>query len=348
MISTGELRKGVVIELDGELWQILDYHHIKMGRGSAQVRIKLRNVKKGSTVEKSFQAGDRWPRAQIDRRPVQFLYRDGDDLHFMETESYEQFSLRAETLDDAVPYLKEGMTLDRTSYQGDTLGVELPVTVDLLVTETEPGFAGDTAQGARKNATMETGSSGPCRCSSRGRQPLRIDTPQPRVQTRLLSGVAAVAWRRGRATGRSGRRAPRALWAPGAPTSARCDDMGAGRPVRGADRLAMRPNCARRAQSVSRCARWGAGRPSRRRGTRRPAQAGAPGTRTRPGLRRGTRRTPGGAPGPRTAQRSHARSTARRYHPSMRRPARRDPLRIPRCPAGTRCPTTRRRPPAAP
>src|SRR5205814_9483081 len=94
MISTGELRKGVVIELDGDLWQILDYHHIKMGRGSAQVRIKLRNVKKGSTVEKSFQAGERWPRAQIDRRPVQFLYRDGDDLHFMETDSYEQFSLR--------------------------------------------------------------------------------------------------------------------------------------------------------------------------------------------------------------------------------------------------------------
>ena len=96
MISTGELRKGVVIELDGDLWQILDYHHIKMGRGSAQVRIKLRNVKKGSTVEKSFQAGERWPEAQIDRRPVQYLYRDGDDLHFMETESYEQFSLRAE------------------------------------------------------------------------------------------------------------------------------------------------------------------------------------------------------------------------------------------------------------
>jgi elongation factor P len=139
MISTGELRKGVVIELDGDLWQILDYHHIKMGRGSAQVRIKLRNVKKGSTVEKSFQAGDRWPRAQIDRRPVQFLYRDGDDLHFMETESYEQFSLRAETLDDAIGFLKEGMTVDRTSYQGDTLGIELPVNVDITVPETKPG-----------------------------------------------------------------------------------------------------------------------------------------------------------------------------------------------------------------
>src|SRR5947208_6124302 len=135
MISTGELRKGAAIELDGELWQILDYHHIKMGRGSAQVRIKLKNVKRGQTVEKSFQAGDRWPRAQLDKRPVQFLYRDGDDFHFMENETYEQFSLTAEQLDDAALYLKDGMTVDRTSYQGETIGIELPVTVDLTVSD---------------------------------------------------------------------------------------------------------------------------------------------------------------------------------------------------------------------
>jgi len=157
MISTGELRKGVVIELDGDLWQILDYHHIKMGRGSAQVRIKLRNVKKGSTVERSFQAGEKWPRAQLDRRPIQFLYRDGDDFHFMEAESYDQFHLRADQLDEAVSYLKDGMTLERISHEGETLGVELPITVDLAVVETEPGFAGDTATGARKPATTETG-----------------------------------------------------------------------------------------------------------------------------------------------------------------------------------------------
>jgi elongation factor P len=157
MISTGELRKGAVIELDNDLWQILDYHHIKMGRGSAQVRITLRNVKRGQTIERSFQAGTKWPRAQLEQRPVQFLYRDDDDFHFMETESYEQFALTAAQLADAVPYLKEGMTLDRTSYQGETLGVELPVTVDLAVAQTEPGFAGDTAQGARKAATLETG-----------------------------------------------------------------------------------------------------------------------------------------------------------------------------------------------
>jgi elongation factor P len=188
MISTGELRKGVVIELDGELWQILDYHHIKMGRGSAQVRIKFRNVKKGSTVEKSFQAGDRWPRAQIDRRPVQYLYRDGDDLHFMETDSYEQFSLRAETLDDAIGFLKEGMTVDRTSYQGETLGIELPVTVDLEVAETEPGFAGDTAQGARRTRPWKPGWWSRCRCSST-RATRCASTPGPASTRPACSGV---------------------------------------------------------------------------------------------------------------------------------------------------------------
>jgi elongation factor P len=157
MVSTGDLRKGIVIELDGELWQILDYHHIKMGRGSAQVRIKLRNVKRGQTVERSFQAGEKWPRAQLDRRQIQFLYRDGDEFHFMETESFEQFTLTSEQLGDAVPYLQDSMLLDRTSYEGETIGVELPITVDMVVTESEPGFAGDTATGARKAATTGTG-----------------------------------------------------------------------------------------------------------------------------------------------------------------------------------------------
>lgn len=157
MISTGELRKGVAIELDGDLWQILDYHHIKMGRGSAQVRITLRNIKRGQTIERSFQAGTKWPRASMEKRPVQFLYRDGDDFHFMDTDTYDQFMLRADQLGDSTQYLKDGMTLDRTTYQGETIGVELPVAVELTVTQTEPGFAGDTAQGARKSATLETG-----------------------------------------------------------------------------------------------------------------------------------------------------------------------------------------------
>jgi elongation factor P len=185
MISTGELRKGVVIELDGDLWQILDYHHIKMGRGSAQVRIKLKNVKKGSTVEKSFQAGEKWPRAQLDRRPIQFMYRDGDDFHFMEMESYEQFHLSASELDDAVNYMKDGMLLDRISYETETLGVELPITVDLLVTETEPGFAGDTATGARKAATTETGLVVQVPLFVVEGDTIRVDTRTGEYQTRL-------------------------------------------------------------------------------------------------------------------------------------------------------------------
>ena len=185
MISTGELRKGVVIELDGDLWQILDYHHIKMGRGSAQVRIKLRNVKKGSTVERSFQAGEKWPRAQLDRRPIQFLYRDGDDFHFMESESYEQFHLTASQLDEVVPYLKDGMVLDRISYESETLGVELPITVALVVAETEPGFAGDTATGARKAATMETGLVVQVPLFVTAGDTLRIDTRTGEYQTRV-------------------------------------------------------------------------------------------------------------------------------------------------------------------
>jgi len=185
MVSTGELRKGIAIELDGELWQILDYHHIKMGRGSAQVRIKLRNVKRGQTVERTFQAGERWPRAYLDRRPVQFLYRDGRDFHFMDTESYDQFVLNEDQLAEAVGYLKEGMVLDRTSYEGETIGVELPITVDLRIAETEPGFAGDTQTGARKPATTETGLVVQVPIFVEEGDTIRIDTRTGEYQTRV-------------------------------------------------------------------------------------------------------------------------------------------------------------------
>ena len=157
MISTGELKKGVVIELEGELWQILEYHHIKVGRGSAQVRIKFRNVRKQSIVEKTFQAGEKFPRATLERRPAQFLFSEGDDYTFMDTETYDQFVITAEQLGDAKDYIKDGLELDRVSYEGETIGVELPINLDLRVTETDPGFAGDTATGTRKPATLETG-----------------------------------------------------------------------------------------------------------------------------------------------------------------------------------------------
>jgi elongation factor P len=185
MISTGELRKGVTIELDGELWQILDYHHIKMGRGSAQVRITLRNVKRGQTIERSFQAGTKWPRAQLEQRPVQFLYRDSDDFHFMDTDNYDQFVLRSDQLGEATRFLKDGMTLDRTSYQGETIGVELPVSVDLSVIDTEPGFAGDTQTGARKPATTETGLVVQVPIFVETGDTIRIDTRTGEYQTRV-------------------------------------------------------------------------------------------------------------------------------------------------------------------
>ena len=185
MISTGDLRRGLVIELDGEIWQVLDYHHIKMGRGSAQVRIKLRNVKRGQTVERSFQAGEKWPRAYLEKRQVQFLYRDGNDFHFMDTESYEQFSMTRETLGDSALYLTEGMVVDRTSYEGETIGVELPVTVDLKVVETEPGFAGDTATGARKPATVESGLVVQVPLFVEMGDTIRIDTRTGDYQTRV-------------------------------------------------------------------------------------------------------------------------------------------------------------------
>ena len=185
MISTGELRKGVAIELDGELWQILDYHHIKMGRGSAQVRITLRNIKRGQTVERSFQAGTKWPRASMERRPVQFLYRDGDDFHFMDLDTYDQFHLTAAQLDDATPYLKDGMQVDRTSYQGETIGIELPVTVDLVVQESEPGYAGDTQTGARKPATTETGLIVQVPIFVEPGDTIRVDTRTGEYQTRV-------------------------------------------------------------------------------------------------------------------------------------------------------------------
>ena len=157
MISTGEVKKGVIIELDGQLMKVLDWSHIKMARGSAQVRMKLLNVRKGDIVERTFQAGTRWPRARVEQRKVQYLYSDGDAYHFMDSETYDQFVVNGVQLGDDAKYLVENNEVFVTSHESEILGVELPVTVDLRVVETEPGFAGDTASGAKKGATLETG-----------------------------------------------------------------------------------------------------------------------------------------------------------------------------------------------
>lgn len=157
MISTGDVKKGVIIELDGQLMKVLDWSHIKMARGSAQVRMKLQNVRKGDIVERTFQAGTRWPRARVEQRRVQYLYGDDDAFHFMDSETYDQFSVSAAQIGDDAKYLKETTEVFVSQYEDEVLGVDLPVTVDLVVTQTDPGFAGDTATGARKNATLETG-----------------------------------------------------------------------------------------------------------------------------------------------------------------------------------------------
>lgn len=157
MISTGDVKKGIIIELDGQLMKVLDWSHIKMARGSAQVRMKLQNVRKGDIVERTFQAGTRWPRARVEQRKVQYLYSDGDSYNFMDSETYDQFSVPAALLGDDAKYLKENTEVFVSSHESEILGIDLPVTVDLRVVETEPGFAGDTATGAKKAATVETG-----------------------------------------------------------------------------------------------------------------------------------------------------------------------------------------------
>jgi elongation factor P len=157
MISTGDIKKGIIIELDGQLMKVLDWTHIKMARGSAQVRMKLQNVRKGDIVERTFQAGTRWPRARVEQRNVQYLYNDGTIYYFMDNETYEQIAVSGEMIGEDRLYLKENTDVFVSSYEGEVLGVDLPVTVDLAVTQTDPGFAGDTATGAKKPATLETG-----------------------------------------------------------------------------------------------------------------------------------------------------------------------------------------------
>ena len=156
MISGSELRKGVIIELEDKLYQVIDYQHIKMKR-TALAKVKLRDIGAGHTIERSFQSGEKLVRARLDSRPMQYLYNDGELYYFMDEESFEQIALTTEQMSDALNYLKEGASVEVSSYKGEVLGIELPITVELEVTETEPGFKGDTASGGNKPAKLETG-----------------------------------------------------------------------------------------------------------------------------------------------------------------------------------------------
>ncbi len=157
MISVTELRKNVTFELDGQLYRVLEYEHYKPGRGNAIIRTKLRNLRTGATLERNFLSGDRVQDVRLDHHTVQYLYHDGDLYYFMDVETYEQPALNAEVLGDAVKFLKEGVTLDLSLYQGEPIDIELPVTVDMVVTEAPLAIAGDTATGATKTVTTETG-----------------------------------------------------------------------------------------------------------------------------------------------------------------------------------------------
>jgi elongation factor P len=156
MIGSGELRKGITIELDGKLYQVIDYQHVKMKR-TALARLKLRDIRDGHTVEQTFQSSEKFVRARLDYRSMQYLYNDGDLYYFMDEESFEQIPISAEQLGDALNYLKESMSVQVSSYKGELVGVELPITVELEVVDTEPGFKGDTATAGNKPAKLETG-----------------------------------------------------------------------------------------------------------------------------------------------------------------------------------------------
>jgi elongation factor P len=157
MISTGEMRKGICIEIDGEIYRVLNFEHIKMGRGSAQVKMKLQNLRSGYIIDRGYQAGEKFKRVILDHRTVQYLYHDGDLYYFMDVETFEQTALSAATLGDDVYYLKDGIQVELLLYGDEAIGVELPTSVELMVAETEPGFKGDTATGGNKPAILETG-----------------------------------------------------------------------------------------------------------------------------------------------------------------------------------------------
>ena len=185
MIDVNALRKGVTFTMDGDLFKVIDYQHHKPGRGKAVIRTKLRNLRTGSTIDKNFTSGDRVQDIRLDHQTVQYLYSDSEFYYFMDTETYEQFPLSSAVLEDAKPYLVENMEIELSSYEGEHLDVELPITVDLRVTEAPPGFAGDTASGATKEVTLETGYTLQVPLFISQDDVLRIDTRDGRYVTRV-------------------------------------------------------------------------------------------------------------------------------------------------------------------
>ena len=157
MVTAGDFKNGLTFELDGQVMQVIEFQHVKPGKGAAFVRTKFKNVKTGSVVERSFSPTDKFENAMVDRREMQYLYNDGDLYYFMDMDSYEQLPVSKDKLDDNFKFVKEEMMCRIVSYKGDIFAVEPPIFVELEVTDTEPGFKGDTATGTTKPATLETG-----------------------------------------------------------------------------------------------------------------------------------------------------------------------------------------------
>ncbi|BAB06518.1 elongation factor P [Halalkalibacterium halodurans] len=157
MISVNDFKTGLTIEVDNGIWQVMEFQHVKPGKGAAFVRSKLRNLRTGAVQEKTFRAGEKVSKAHIENRRMQYLYASGDVHTFMDNETFEQLELSTAQIEHELKFLKENMEVHVISYQGETLGVEVPNTVELTVTETEPGIKGDTASGGTKPATLETG-----------------------------------------------------------------------------------------------------------------------------------------------------------------------------------------------
>ncbi|CCQ94454.1 elongation factor P [[Clostridium] ultunense Esp] len=157
MISTNDFKTGVTIELEGDPWQVLDFQHVKPGKGSPFVRAKMKNLRTGNVREDTFRAGEKVPRAHIETKEMQYLYSSGDEYTFMDMNTYDQINLSRKQIEYELKFLKENMTVYMIEYKGEMLGIQLPNTVVLEVTETEPGIRGDTATGGSKPATLETG-----------------------------------------------------------------------------------------------------------------------------------------------------------------------------------------------
>ncbi|WP_020008398.1 elongation factor P [Salinicoccus albus] len=157
MISVNDLKTGLTVEVEGGIWRVIDFQHVKPGKGAAFVRSKLRNLRTGAIQEKTFKAGEKINRAIIDNRNMQYLYADGDNHVFMDNDTFDQIDLQGNSIAEELKFLKANMNVSIIMYEGEIIGVDLPKTVELEVTETEPGIKGDTASGATKSATLETG-----------------------------------------------------------------------------------------------------------------------------------------------------------------------------------------------